>query len=62
MISTPSQVKRLRSYRRYLFSHFDSGSPQLRDAVNYLKAMGHSRDEDPLLDQLSPALSISRSK
>ncbi len=52
----------MRSYRRYLFSHFDSGSPQLRDAVNYLKAMGHSRDEDPFAGPIIPGTSISRSK
>ncbi len=28
-----------KSYRRYLLSHYEYGSPQLKDLVKYLKAM-----------------------
>ena len=51
-----------RDYRKYLFSHYESGSPQLRDLVHYLRAMGYGRDQQVYTGPVIPGTSITRTK
>lgn len=52
----------MKNYRRYLFSHYNSGSSLLKDLVNYLKAMGRTPGDDPLMGPVIPGTSIARTK
>ena len=54
-----------KSYRRYLLSHYEYGSPQLRDLVKYLEAMaamGYSNEDDLHSGPIIPVTSIARTK
>ena len=52
--------KEMISYRKYLWSHRNSGSPQLRDLAAYLKAMNYDGETDQM--PKIPGTDVARTK